>query len=172
MEQKSPTTTFACVTYVAATPEKVWAALTSGDATEKYWFGFRIRSDWKVGSPVEIRPPSAMAEATKGGVVGKILACEPPRRLSYTFEVPDDPFAAQRAQPSRVVFDLKAFGEVTRLILTHEALLPADLERSRETLRGVNNGWPAILSGLKTLVESARPLDMSGVLKAMFPGGG
>jgi uncharacterized protein YndB with AHSA1/START domain len=162
-------TTFSYVTYIAASAEKVWSALTGGEFTEKYWFGFRIQSDWTAGAKVEIRPPAAPEEAGEAGVAGKVIACEWPRRLSYTFEVAGDPNAGQRAQPSRVTFDLKAFGPVVRLTLTHEHLVPADVERSPETLRGVNNGWPAILAGLKTLLETNAPLDMSGAIQAMFP---
>ena len=162
-------TTFSCVTYIAASAEKVWAALTSAEHTEKYWFGFRIESDWKVGSKVAILPPGNLEEATRGGVTGTVVACEWPRRLSYTFEVAGDPHAEQRAQPTHVTFDLRQFGKTVRLTLTHEHLIAADLERNPETLRGVNNGWPAIVAGLKTLVESDTPLDMSGVLSAMFP---
>ena len=73
---------FVYVTYIATTPEKLWEALTKADFTEKYWFGSRIQSEWKVGSPFTIHTGVADKDWQ-----GKVLQCDPPRLLSYTFRV-------------------------------------------------------------------------------------
>ncbi len=69
---------FVYVTYINTTPEKLWSALTSGEFTEQYWFGSRIQSEWKVGSPLKI----ATGVAGKDWL-GEVLQCEPPGLLSY-----------------------------------------------------------------------------------------
>ena len=73
---------FVYVTYIATTPEKLWEALTKADFTEKYWFGSRIKSEWKVGSPFRIQTGVADKDWH-----GKVLHYDPPRLLSYTFRV-------------------------------------------------------------------------------------
>ncbi len=71
---------FVYVTYIETTAEKLWQALTDGDFTERYWFGVRLRSDWKVGSSFEmVRGDGSVSDA------GKVVECDPPRRLAYTF---------------------------------------------------------------------------------------
>jgi uncharacterized protein YndB with AHSA1/START domain len=70
---------FVYTIYVAATPAKVFKALTDTDATAKFWFGNAVTSDWKVGSPVEFHREGKLI------VKGKVLENDPPRRLSYTF---------------------------------------------------------------------------------------
>ncbi len=70
---------FVYVTYIETTPEKLWHALTDGDFTERYWFGARLRSDWKVGSSFEmVRSNGTVSDA------GKVVEYDPPRRLAYT----------------------------------------------------------------------------------------
>src|SRR5882757_3605947 len=121
MKGSADTTTFVYVNYIATTPEKLWAALTSSEFTEKYWFGFRIESDWKAGARIAIHPPAGMHEATKGGVVGEVLEYDPPRRLAYTFKsAGQDP--TPRVRPSRVRFELNPMGPVVQLVTTHEDL--------------------------------------------------
>src|SRR5437016_209686 len=70
------------VTYIATTPDKVWAALTSGEMTKQYFFGRRIESDWKVGSVFRFWQPDGTLD-----VEGKVVECDPPRRLSVTWRV-------------------------------------------------------------------------------------
>ena len=70
---------FVYVTYIETTPEKLWHALTDGNFTERYWLR-SFRSDWKVGSPFEmVRSDGTVSDA------GKVVECDPPRRLAYTF---------------------------------------------------------------------------------------
>jgi activator of Hsp90 ATPase-like protein len=90
---------FVYVTYIASTPEKVFKALTDTDATAQFWFGNAVTSDWKIGSSVTFRRNGELV------VSGKVLECDPPRRLSYTFHSQHDGLYTE--QPSRVVFDLE-----------------------------------------------------------------
>lgn len=137
--------------YIAATPEKVWEALTSSDYTEKYFFGSKIQSDWQEGSSVIY---------SRNGIdtdFGKILQCEPNRLLSYTWNMVGD--KTPRQQPSRVTFKLHSMdGSTVKLSLKHENLAETDLVEKENTFEGLNNGWPAILSNLKSLLETGQTL--------------
>jgi uncharacterized protein YndB with AHSA1/START domain len=138
---------FVYVTYVATTAEKLWQALTDGEFTRRYWGGRRIESDWQVGSPVKhVRED--------GGVdwQGEVLQSERPRLLSYTFHMLiSEQHRGER--PSRVTFDLQPLGSVVKLTLTHD-----DFEAEKATLETTRDGWPAIMSSLKSLLETGSPL--------------
>jgi len=132
---------FTYVTHIQATPEAVWEALTSPDFTEQYWGGRRITSDWKVGAEVRhVRPD--------GGTdwQGEVLVYEPPKELAYTWE-------AEGEAPTKVTFKLMPQGPNIRLMLLHEGLDPTDPDYNMAT-----EGWTAILSSLKTLVETGEAL--------------
>ncbi|WP_254509769.1 SRPBCC family protein [Anatilimnocola floriformis] len=135
---------FVYVTYIATTPEKLWPALTSAEFTEKYWFGSRIQSDWKVGSPLTIFTGVAEKDWQ-----GKVLQFDPPRVLSYDFRV-----AGGAAHVSRVTFTLEPNGGVVKLTLVHDELDPND----EKFLSGISGGWPAVLSNLKSLLEGGSVL--------------
>lgn len=143
--------TFGYVTYVATTPDKLWEALTSGDLTKQYWFGRNVQSDWKVGSAITFSDENGTP--TDKGI---ILKSDPHRLLSYTFQYLEDPTVRER--PSRVTFELKPMDGTVRLTLRHEDLLPTDFFDAETGFRGINNGWPAILSNLKSLLETGRTL--------------
>jgi uncharacterized protein YndB with AHSA1/START domain len=149
---------FSYVTYIGAAPDRVWQALTEGALTRQYWYGRRVESDWKVGSTVIFWYDAPIGETGGGEAVsdrGIVLESKPPRHLSYTFHVEFiDELRDER--PSRVTFDLEPVGEETRLTLTHDEFEP----RSR-VLEGCRTGWPAILSSLKSLVETGEPLAVS-----------
>jgi uncharacterized protein YndB with AHSA1/START domain len=138
---------FVYVMYIATTPEKLWEALTSGEFTYHYWAGRRIQSDWKPGSPVQ--------HITEDGSLdwqGLVLQADPPKLLSYTF---DDQRGVEnrRERPSRVTFELVPYMGHVKLTLTHD-----DFEPGSKILEGISVGWPAILSGLKSLLEGGKPL--------------
>lgn len=135
---------FVYVTYINTTPEKLWSALTSGEFTEKYWFGSRVQSDWNVGSPLTILTGVADKDWQ-----GEVLQCDPPRLLAYRFRV-----AGGSEHLTRVVFQLEQHGPVVKLTLTHDELDPKD-EKFRT---GISQGWPAVLSNLKSLLEGGQPL--------------
>ena len=143
---------FVYTTYIETTAEKLWHALTDGDFTERYWFGHRVASDWKLGSPYRF---------TKQGVgtnEGKVLISEPPKRLAYTW----DPCAAdaKRERTSRVTFDLEPRGNVIKLTVTHD-----NLDEGGKTLRDISSGWPMVIASLKSLLETghALPADLPSV---------
>ncbi len=145
--------TFVYATYIRTTPEKLWEALTNGDFSEKYWFGFRIELEQKTGGKLRILPPKGMEQL--GDHAGEVLVCEPGRKLVYTWQQKDTPaIAKKRDGLSRVTYELTPMGPQVRLRLIHENLLPEDLEKDPNTFRGINNGWPAVLSSLKSLLET------------------
>jgi uncharacterized protein YndB with AHSA1/START domain len=139
------------VTYIASTPRKVWAALTSSEFTTQYFFGRSVESDWKEGSPWILRKPDGTAD-----VRGVIREGDPPRRLVVSWNV-DGPEELKDLPESIVTYELEVVGEgVVRLTMTeaHPTPIPAYL------LEGGRRGWPMILSGLKSLLETGKPLDI------------
>jgi len=137
---------FVYVTYIETTPEKLWEALTSSEFSRRYWFGTELRTDWKVGSPFALVMNGTTTDT------GKILEVDRPRRLSYSFkhEVDDK---MRNEQPTKVVFDLEPHGKLVKLTLTHEGFAEAS-----KLLDGISKGWPAILSSLKSLLETGTAL--------------
>jgi uncharacterized protein YndB with AHSA1/START domain len=146
---------FVYVTYIAATPDKVWQALTDGTLTRQYWYGRRIESDWKVGSTVTFWYDTEDGEAVSDR--GIVLESNPPRRLSYTWHVE---FADELRDehPSRVTFEIEPSGKEVKLTLTHD-----EFEPGSKILDGVRSGWPAILASLKTMLETGKPLSTTSV---------
>ncbi len=136
---------YAYVTYIHATPEQVWHALTDADLSAAYW-GHSNVSDWQPGSRWEHRRTdgSGIADAA-----GTILAAEPPRRLVMTFDAPGE---QPPAGPSTVTFEIEPYHDIVRLTVTHENLADED------ALRAVSAGWPAVLANLKSLLETGRTL--------------
>jgi uncharacterized protein YndB with AHSA1/START domain/DNA-binding transcriptional ArsR family regulator len=132
------------VTYIESTPEHVWEALTDPDITAEYW-GHRNVSDFQPGSPWAHERISDGAP----DVVGTIVESDPPRRLVHTWLAPDAP--ADTA-PARASFDIQADGDIVRLTVTHEDLRD-DAQRA-----AISGGWPAVLSNLKSLLETGSAL--------------
>ena len=151
---------FVYATFIRTTPEKLWEALTNGDFSEKYWFGFRVEMELKTGGTVRILPPKGMEQL--GDHAGKILVCEPNRKLVYTWNPKDKPEVARKRQNlSRVTYELTPMGAMVKLRLIHENLLPEDIEKDPNKFQGVNNGWPAVLSSLKSLLETGEAINFS-----------
>ena len=143
-----PKPEFIYVTYIETTPEKLWHALTDGNFTERYWFGIRLRSDWKVGSPFEmVRSDGTVSDA------GKVVEVDPPRRLAYTFINLSDKY--KNEFPALATFVIEPYGKLVKLTLTHEGFAEGS-----KFYNGVSKGWPAILSGLKSLLETGQVLDI------------
>jgi uncharacterized protein YndB with AHSA1/START domain len=135
---------FIYVTYIETTPEKLWEALTNSAFTKRYWFDTEVRSDWKVGSPF------ALVMGDKITDTGAILEADPPRRLSYSFT--HQLFEEMRHEPAtKVVFTIEPHGGIVKLTVTHEGFIEGS-----KLLGAVSKGWPAILSGLKSLLETGR----------------
>jgi uncharacterized protein YndB with AHSA1/START domain len=138
---------FVYVTYIETTPEKLWEALTSSEFSKRYWWDTSVVSDWKVGSPVALEWRGKVTDT------GVIVEADPPQRLSYTWSNTSEEFRNER--PSRVTFALERYGKLVKLTLTHE-----DFERGSKMLQGISKGWPAIMSSLKSLLESGQALEV------------
>jgi uncharacterized protein YndB with AHSA1/START domain len=134
---------FVYTTYIETTAEKLWNALTDGDFTESYWFGHRVTSNWRVGSPY------GFANEGKPTVEGKVLESDPPRRLAYTWNNRKD--AAKGEGTSRVTFDIEPLGKAVKLTVTHDQL-------EEKTLRDISGGWPLVIASLKSMLETGHPL--------------
>lgn len=153
-------TEFVYATFIRTTPEKLWEALTNGDFSMKYWFGYRIEVEQKAGGTVRILPPGNIEKF--GDHAGKVLACEPNRKLVYTWNPKDTPeVAKKRSGPSRVTYEITPMGPMVKLRLIHENLLPEDVESDPTKFKGVNNGWPAVLSSLKSLLETGEAIVLT-----------
>src|SRR4051812_6004827 len=148
---------FVYATFIRTTPEKLWEALTSGEFSQKYWFGFRFEAELRAGGTVRILPPKGMEQ--HGDHAGKVLVCEPNRKLVYTWQQNDTPeIAKKRHGLSRVTYELTPMGVQVKFRLIHENLLPDDIEKNPNTFKGVNNGWPAVVSSLKSLLETGEAI--------------
>ena len=138
--------------YIRTTPEQLWRAITDSEIRSKYSFGVRIVSDWKVGSRYEQGSPRADGPLGEG----EILESDPPRRLVQSMralwsdEVKDEGI-------SRVTWEIEQIKDSCRLTVTHDELR----EGANAELYG---GWPMILSGLKTWLETGELLTTPGSL--------
>jgi uncharacterized protein YndB with AHSA1/START domain/DNA-binding transcriptional ArsR family regulator len=141
---------------IRTTPEKLWHALTDGDATAQYYFNTRVSGDWREGGAYAyLTGPGGIGALSGAGqpmIEGEILLCDPPRKLVQTFH-PLWTEAGRAAPKSKVTFELEQIGPVTRLTLTHEAL-----EADALLTKSMIEGWALIFSGLKTLLETGTPL--------------
>ena len=134
------------VMYIAATPKRIFDAIVKPEFTRQYW-GHENVSDWKPGSGWEHRE----AETGKVKLAGKVVECDPPRRLVITWAAPAD--AANTSAHSRVTFELEPVDEMVKLTVTHDQLVPgSDMEK------GITQGWPRVLSSLKSFLETGKPL--------------
>jgi uncharacterized protein YndB with AHSA1/START domain/DNA-binding transcriptional ArsR family regulator len=141
--------TFVYVTYIRATAEQVWQALTNADLTAHYW-GHANVSDWEPGSPWEHRRTDGSGAVD---VVGKVIKAEPPTELVITFD--DAPDAEVPRDPSVVTFLIEPHQDIVRLTVTHENL------PNVEMLGGISRGWPAVLANLKSLLETGEVLPQA-----------
>ncbi|HEY7621511.1 MAG TPA: SRPBCC domain-containing protein [Solirubrobacteraceae bacterium] len=138
--------------YIKTTPEQLWDAITDSEKRALYTFGVGITSNWKQGSSYEAVHPNGPTPIS----AGENLEVDPPRRLVQSFNAlwSDD---VRAAGTSRVTWDIEPVGDSCRLTVTHDQLP-----------EGVNNeiygGWPQILSGLKTLLETGESLTTPGSL--------
>jgi uncharacterized protein YndB with AHSA1/START domain len=139
--------------YIKTTPERLWEAITDEETRQKYNFGVGVNSDWAPGSHYESVHPQAGVEIAEG----ENLEVDPPRRLVQSFTALwSDQVKEEGA--SRVTWEIEPVGSSCRLTVTHDQLG----EGANDELYG---GWPMILSGLKTLLESGELLDTPGSLR-------
>ena len=138
--------------YVKTTPERLWEAITDPEMRAKYSFGVRSESEWTEGSEYLSSVPGVIEIAS-----GENVEVDPPRRLVQTFRALWSE-AVKREGTSRVTWEIEPVGSSCRLRVTHDQLG----EGANPELFG---GWPMILSGLKTLLESGELLDTPGSLR-------
>jgi len=136
------------VSYIRTTPERLWATLTDPERTPLYHHGTRVRSEFVAGSPIEYL--LTVDGETYAAVVGEVVEADPGRKLVHTFA-----FSRLDDAPTRVTYEIEALGEAVKLTVLHEGF-----DGETETYRETADGWPPLLSGLKTLVETGRPLDL------------
>jgi len=138
---------FIYAVYIAAPIEKIWAALTEGSISKEYWGGRAVESDWRVGSPVRFRIDAETYDVVRA----QVLEIDPPRHLAMGWTYDLTPL-----QPSsRVTYALEQVSpENVKLTVTHEVW-----ETGSEVDDRLKNGWPAILSSLKSYLETGVALD-------------
>ncbi|MEA2302391.1 MAG: hypothetical protein QOE44_2926 [Solirubrobacteraceae bacterium] len=139
--------------YIKTTPERLWEAITDSDLRRRYNFGVGVESDWTPGSRYEGTHPGAPGPLCDG----ENLEVDPPHRLVQSFRATwsED---VRREGTSRVTWDIEPVGDSCRLLVTHDQLT----EGASAEIYG---GWPMILSGLKTLLETGESLTTPGSLR-------
>jgi uncharacterized protein YndB with AHSA1/START domain/biotin operon repressor len=138
--------------YIRTTPERLWEALTDPEIRRKYSFGAAPLTDWTPGTHFEMGAEKAAGPLGEG----EVLECDPPRRLAHTMTAlwGDD---VKAEGSSRVTYEIEQVADSCRLVVTHDQLR----EGANDQLYG---GWPMILSGLKTWLESGELLTTPGSL--------
>ena len=146
IDQFKPTLVYTI--YIKSSPEKVWQALTSGEFSVKYFFGNSVEIDQTIGGAYIVRAPDGSQH-----ISGEVIECERPRRLAVTFNV-NWPALIEKLGPTLVLYEIEPVGDAVRLTLTesHDRPLGDDI------LSGGRQGWPVILSSLKSLLETGEAL--------------
>ncbi|PJZ57738.1 SRPBCC family protein [Leptospira barantonii] len=142
-------TSFVYVTYIRSTPEKVFEAIMKPEIARRYW-GHENVSDWKPGSHWEHVKDNAERTVQ---IVGKVVEVIPPSRLVITWASPSQ--ASDPESYSRVIFDIDVYEEMVKLTVTHD-----ELEAGSGMAKGIQQGWPIVLSSLKSLLETGEGIDV------------
>jgi len=136
------------VIYIRATPRALWNALTQGKYTRQYYAGLELHAELKRGGRFDYMHRLEIHRRDGPGVAGFVIEVVPKKRLVHSFEPRfiDD-------GPSSVAYEIEPMGMVCKLTVTHD-----DFPPSGPTFATVREGWPEILSSLKSLLETGRPL--------------
>lgn len=135
---------FVFSTYIRTTPDRLWDALTNPEMTQQFYYGGRVQA--------ELRPGGNFSYLAPNGEInlhGEVIEIDPPRKLVTTFRAT---WAEAGGETTRVMYEIEPMGEVCKFTMTH-----FDYEKSKA---GVEEGWPIIVAGLKTLLETGKPLNI------------
>src|SRR5271165_2200467 len=136
---------FVYVVYIRTTQQKLWDALRKPEFTRQYWQGTWQDCDWKVGSSWKLMIPDGRV-----GDAGQVLEFDPPRKFVVSWRnefIPE----LREEEFSRVTFDLETVGDLVKLTVIHEIDKPQSI-----LIDKVANGWPMVLSSLKTMLETGQ----------------
>jgi DNA-binding transcriptional ArsR family regulator/uncharacterized protein YndB with AHSA1/START domain len=134
--------------FIKGTPEQIWDAITDGEKTPLYYYGATVASSWKKDAPMTYH-------GGEGNLMieGKVIEAKRPFKLVTTFKALwQDSFKNDR--PSRVTWEITPMGDTCKLTLVHD-----EFDEKTATFEAVAGGWSRILSGLKTLVETGKPIS-------------
>ena len=142
---KPAESSFVYATYIRTTPERLWSALTDPEQMKEYWLGMHLKTNWTPGAEWQMLFPDGRVADT-----GEILELDPPRRIvlrwrnEFRPELKAEGFALCK-------MELEAVGAAVRLTITHT------IERAdSKFIEAVSNGWPKVLSNLKSMLETGQ----------------
>jgi DNA-binding transcriptional ArsR family regulator/uncharacterized protein YndB with AHSA1/START domain len=150
---------FTYTTFIRTTPERLWQALTEPAFTSRYWQGTEFDTDWKTGSTMTLRNRDLGLEIDDPGQL--VIEADPYRRLSYTWHTFTEEWAraydigeeflarVAMERRSKVTFDIQELGQTVKLSVVHD-----DFDPGSTVLESVSQGWPVVISSLKTLLET------------------
>ncbi len=139
---------FVYVTYIRTTPEKLWRALIDPEFTRQYWCDTRQECEWTPGASWRLMIPDGRV-----GDSGEVLEIEPGRRLVLSWR---NEFKSELRDegPSRLTYEIEPQGDMVKLTVIHESDTPGS-----KLIEMVSNGWPMIMSSLKSLLETSASLE-------------
>jgi uncharacterized protein YndB with AHSA1/START domain len=141
---------FVYVTYIRTTPQKLWQALIDPEFTRRYWVETWQESDWKPGASWRLMIPDGRV-----GDAGEVIEIEPERKLVLTWRNEFKPELREEGY-SQLTYELEPQGDMVKLTLVHEMGKPGS-----KLIDAVSNGWPMLLSSLKSLLETGESLEAS-----------
>jgi len=152
MTQNQAMTKFVYTTYISSTPQKVWDAITTPEFTSQYW-GKNMISNWKQGSKWDM---ASIDGSNTINITGEVVESRPPSRLVLSWASPEN--VGNRSEYSRVTFEIEMMGGVVRLNVVHD-----QLKAGSEMAKGISGGWPLVLSGLKSFLETGKAPDIMAI---------
>ncbi|HEU0083666.1 MAG TPA: SRPBCC family protein [Bradyrhizobium sp.] len=151
IDLKNFTAAIVYVIYIASTPEKIWRALTSAEFSTQYFSGLAVELEQRKGGALAVRQPNGSVH-----ISGEVIECEKPRRLTISWNV-NWPALVEKLGQTLVTYQIEQAGDAVRLTLIQSHDRPI----SDDILSGGRAGWPAILSSLKSLLETGSALSIS-----------